>query len=681
MADADSTVAWDVLDVLDEGVLVRDRDGTVTAANDAAARMLRTTRKELLSPRYAFPVAVDELGERVCLVPGDGGDRRAEIALLFSGGDGTATVQGWFAVTTRVLDADADGPRSVLVVLRDLAESRRLDLRFHAIVDQSPDVISVLGTDRRLRFVNRTALQRGGFRLDQVLGRRLEDFPGYAEETIRRWNHGLDEVLATGAMCVFELPLTRGERQVFYEVRMVPELDVDGSVVGIIAVTRDLTERRRAEERSAHQALHDPLTGLANRTLIGQQLARDIARLHREGGVAAVLYIDLDDFKVLNDTMGHEAGDDLLVAVAQRLAGATRPGDVVGRLGGDEFAVVLHARDLLGAMQVADRLLTAVAAPQYVSGRQWSVTASVGLAHTVDPAVSPDALLRDADAAMYEAKAAGGNSLVSFDAAVRDRVVIRRETQRSLRRALDSGELVAHYQPIVDLRTGAVPAVEALARWEHPEHGTLPPKHFITVAEHSELICDLGTFMLDAACRQVMVWERAGRRLRVAVNVGMRHIVDPLLLPTLQRTLDRTGAAADMLTIELTESTVMADVPATMRALGALRGLGIKIAIDDFGTGYSSLSYLRRLPVDVLKVDGSFVRDLTRDTAVRRILASVVEVAKALNLDVVAECVETEEQYEALRELGCDFGQGHLWAPATSAADLVGLLSAPPRGM
>ncbi|WNB85470.1 EAL domain-containing protein [Cellulomonas sp. ATA003] len=415
------------------------------------------------------------------------------------------------------------------------------------------------------------------------------------------------------------------------------------------------------------QGLRDALTGLANRTLLRETLAGVL----RRGAAVSVLFIDLDDFKDVNDSMGHSTGDHLLESVAGRLRGCVRGGDLVARLGGDEFALLVLGQPA-AAREVAGRVVRALADPVHVDGRTVAVTASVGIADpSTDPEGSVESLLRNADLAMYLAKATGKNQVVAYadgmDRAARDKA----ELTGDLARALDGDQLEVYYQPTVMLHDGRSFGYEALLRWHHPQRGAVPPDVFIPLAEDSGHILAIGAWVLRTATAQAAAWARTGGApVDVAVNLSPRQLADDAVLGLVADALAVSGLPARRLTLEITEGVLVRDVEAVTARLTRLRALGVRIAIDDFGTGYSSLSYLRRLPVDSVKIDRSFVSDLGSGGAATTLVSSIIELARSLHLDVVAEGVETEQQAAILRDLRCTQAQGYLYARPMPASQL-----------
>jgi diguanylate cyclase (GGDEF)-like protein len=441
-------------------------------------------------------------------------------------------------------------------------------------------------------------------------------------------------------------------------------------------------ERTRFETRLEHQALHDSLTGLPNRTLLLDRLEHALARSRRTDRAVAVLFVDLDRFKVINDSLGHAAGDDLLQQVGKRYAAAVPASDTVGRFGGDEFVVLCEDMEgEAGAVDMAERLAAVMEQPFMLTdaGAEVVVSCSIGIALAHGRAVSSDALVRDADAAMYRAKDEGRNRYALFEPQLHRRMVRRLELERDLRLGLARDELRVAYQPIVRLADGRITGIEALVRWERPGHGLVGAADFVPLAEETGLIVPVGAWVLRAACEQVVAWDRAVDPLGLSVNLSARQLADPSLVGMVEQTLRETGMAPDRLCLEVTESALASDADTAVVALAALKELGVRLAIDDFGTGYATLDYVRRFSMaDELKIDRSFVAGLTDvhvpDAAI--VSASIV-LANALGFDTVAEGVENAEQLAVLRRLGCQYAQGYWFSRPVAAEDLVPLL--PPR--
>ncbi len=439
-----------------------------------------------------------------------------------------------------------------------------------------------------------------------------------------------------------------------------------------LVIANDVTERLRAEQKLWRAAFYDALTGLPNRALFMERLGHAQARARgRSGGAFAVLFLDLDRFKLVNDSMGHRAGDQLLVAIAGRLERIRRAGDTVARLGGDEFAVLVEGvDDAASAGRVADRVHRELAQPFEIAGQEVFTGASIGISLGGVADQRPEDLLRDADTAMYRAKANGIAKHAVFDITMHDHAVAVLQLENDLRRAVDRGELRVRYQPVVALQSGRIAGFEALVRWQHRQRGLVPPLEFIPVAEETGVIGVVGRWVLAEACRQMRSLQRLRPRwpgLSLAVNVSGRQILQPDLVQQVGEVLHGTGFDPRLLRLELTESALVQNEAAAGRCLHGLRQLGLKLAIDDFGTGYSSLSYLHRMPIDVLKIDASFVQSMGSDEKNRRIVETILALGKNLGVEVVAEGVETAQQAQVLNRLGCEYVQGHLFSAAVDA--------------
>jgi diguanylate cyclase (GGDEF)-like protein/PAS domain S-box-containing protein len=454
----------------------------------------------------------------------------------------------------------------------------------------------------------------------------------------------------------------------------MPLRDKSGQIIGTFGISRDITAQIQAERALAHQALHDPLTGLANRVALMDRLAQALVAMERHRSRLAVLFIDLDNFKEINDSFGHDAGDLVLTEIGRRLTSIARRSDTIARLGGDEFVVLCPELDeRTGPEDIGSRIVGTVAAPYIDNGRNLSVTCSVGIAVTSDPSTEPDRMIRDADVTMFEAKRAGRSRSHVYRPGPRagaGRITLRSELSRAIR----NNELFLAYQPLFSLQAQALAGAEALVRWRHPERGVLPPASFIPFAEENGLIDSIGSFVLEEACRQLAQWScQAGwpEDFTVAVNISGRELSGPILCERVAATLRRHGVRPAQLCLEITETALIQHVSDVRETLSLLSATGVHVALDDFGTGYSTLAYLQQLSADTLKIDRSFVEHISRSYRDQQIVAAVIAMAHALGMTVIGEGIENRRQLSILRLLSCDLGQGYFLAPPLTATALA----------
>ena len=556
------------------------------------------------------------------------------------------------------------------LLTRQNGQLRRSEERFRSLIQNSVDVSMVVRADGTIAYESSAAERVLGVRPDERVGQPAFEL---VHPDDREFGERLlaDVTRSPGAQMTGELRVRHADGSWLSIEAVLKNLLDDPAVGGIVINYRDVTARKGLEEELRRQAFHDSLTGLANRALFADRLEHALARTRRFRQPLAVLFIDIDDFKTVNDSLGHGEGDQLLIAVAERLVGAVRSGDTIARMGGDEFAVLIEdPAEADAPIAVAHRLLAALDAPFEHGAKEIFVHASVGVAAATSSGQTADDLLRDADVSMYTAKSNGKNRVEVFVPSMREAALARLVLKGDLERALERGEFAIVYQPIVNLATSRVAGVEALIRWNHPRRGVVGPMEFIPVAEETGLIVQLGRWVLEQAARQATAWDATSGHLTVSVNVSARQIQEPAFVQEVAAILASTGLVPGRLTLELTESVLMHDVDATATTLTALKALGVRLAIDDFGTGYSSLSYLGRFPIDELKIDRSFVAAMNTGPDESALVRSIVRLGETLHLETVAEGIEQADQLAELRALGAGLGQGYLFAKPLSPEDL-----------
>jgi diguanylate cyclase (GGDEF)-like protein/PAS domain S-box-containing protein len=540
-------------------------------------------------------------------------------------------------------------------------------------VQHSSDVIIVLRPDSTIRFVSPSVTRVFGYDPAGMVRQSLTDLL-HPEDRERAAAFLRDAAQTPGVTGPVEWRFRQPDGSWLNAEILATNLLHDTTVKGIVLNTRDVSERRRLEEQLIHQAFHDPLTGLANRALFRDRVSHALALAQRRGNSVTVLFMDLDDFKTVNDSLGHGEGDRLLIAAAERFLACARSADTVARLGGDEFAILIEGAD--GREGLPDRLAAAMSHPFSLSGNQVRVTASIGVA-SASSDDSADDLLRNADMAMYAAKRHGKGRAATYESKMYADIRERLDLEAALRAAIEGNQLTLFYQPIVNLQSGGIYGVEALVRWEHPQFGRLLPPHFIPLAEETGLIVQLGAWVLGEACRQVHAWRRRYPELPLAisVNISGRQLQGAGLTDALRQTLTSSGVEPSAVVLEITESVLMQQTDAVLERLQQLKTLGVRLAIDDFGTGYSSLSYLQRFPIDILKIAKPFVEEVGQGADRSALARAIIGLGDTLKLRTIAEGIERAEQRAALIELGCSLGQGHHFWPALSAPAVEELLA------
>jgi len=664
--------------VEDYAIVSLDPEGRVTSWNAGAGRITGWTDREMLGRDVAVLCSPEAraagLPEQELREAARHGRYAAEQ--LKQRKDGS---RYWASVTLTAQRDESGALRGFVKVTRDISERRRseeelraAEARFRTAFEEAPTGIMLADLQGRCVQANAALAAMLGTTPEALLGVCYQELcPSEDAAAMRQALAGV--VAGTRDGWQDERRLRGVDGRVFWAlVSLSTVRDGAGAPAHFIVQAQDVTERRRAEDALAHQALHDPLTGMPNRLLLLNRLEHALERRSRETTLAALLFVDLDRFKPVNDSLGHAAGDLVLMEVARRLGEAVRAGDTVARLGGDEF--VLFAERLEGgrdAVVVAERAAAAIREPIFVEAHTVHLDASIGIAFAGGE--DPEELLGNADAAMYEAKQQRTNHAL-YDERMRVHAHGRVALEADLRRALAAREIAVHYQPQVDLATGAPVGMEALARWEHPTRGLVLPGDFVPLAEETGLIAELGDQVLETACRDAARWARShARPLVVSVNLSASQFAGRELATRVATVLDDAGLDPALLCLEITETAVMRDVQAARRALDALKTLGVRIAIDDFGTGYSSLSYLTRFPVDVLKIDRLFVQGLERAEEAA-LVGAIIAMGHALGVTIVAEGIETDAQRDELSWLTCDVGQGFRFGRAQEREAIASLL-------
>jgi diguanylate cyclase (GGDEF)-like protein/PAS domain S-box-containing protein len=661
-----------IAESMQDGMIIVDQDSSITYWNRAAEKMFGYTAAEtqgrtwfkLLTPMQYHDTFLVNAAQFRETGQGPNVGRTVELSGVRKGGEE-------FSVEVSFSSVAIDGRWFGTGIVRDISERRRAEAvhrKLAAIVESSEDAIIGMTTDGFINTWNRGAAKVYGYAADEIVGRSVNVL---VPDDLKHEVANLLADVGTGkSVAHYETTRQSKEgRQIEVSLSLSPIRDASGEINGISAIDRDITERKAAEKEIEYLAFYDSLTRLPNRRLLLDRLQQALVGSTRSRRKGAILFIDLDNFKIINNTSGHAVGDQLLIEVARRLAGCIRDGDTVSRLGADEFVVVLE--DLSESSQVAaaqakgisEKILAALNEPYTIAGREHHCTPSIGVTLFADSEIAVDELLKQADIAMYQAKSAGRNTMRFFDPEMQVTLAARAVLEAALRLGIQHRQFVLHYQPQVD-STGGVIGAEALVRWEHPERGMVSPAQFIPLAEETGLILPIGLWVLETACAQLTAWagDSRTRDLKLSVNVSARQFRQADFVDQVRQALNRTAAPAACLKLELTESLVLDDIEDTIKKMQSLKQLGIGFSMDDFGTGYSSLAYLTRLPLDQLKIDQSFVRNLPDNANDAVIAQTIITMARSLGLAVIAEGVETEAQRQFLERYGCPTYQGFLFS-------------------
>ena len=560
----------------------------------------------------------------------------------------------------------------------EIAERKQAEIairKLSSAIEKVADSIFITDTNGVIEYINSAFEVVTGYRREEVMGKTPRIIKSGKHD--ERFYQQIWEALLRGEIYRNVFINRRKDGALYHEAMTItPLTDENGTITHYISSGKDISENIENQERLHHLAHHDALTGLPNRTLFVERLKHALIRAERHKSSVAVMFLDMDRFKFVNDTLGHEAGDRLLQAMSTRLLGCVREGDTVARFGGDEFAGFLN--DVAAPQDVAPivaKFLDALVPPFMIDGQELFITGSIGISLYPDDGTDTQTLMKNADTAMYRAKQQGGNVSEFYHAGMNAHAHTRLNLETGLRRALERKEFVLHYQPQVDVQSGVAIGFEALIRWNRPDSEQTSPAEFIPLLEETGLILPVGEWMLQAACAQHQAWREAGLPpLRMAVNISSRQFNGKDLMETLTRVMQETGMPAEFLELEITESVMMKNADPDIEALKSLRALGMRFAVDDFGTGYSSLTYLKRFPINILKIDKAFIRDITADADDAAIVRAITTMAHSLGLKTVAEGVETREQLEFLRAHKCDFAQGYYFSRPLPGDEIAALL-------
>jgi diguanylate cyclase (GGDEF)-like protein/PAS domain S-box-containing protein len=669
-----------VIENLNDGVIVTDLENRILHVNSRLAKLVGCSAHEMVGEPAQTFLSMIEGWLFFCPVPGEqiqpGLCEWREGQLKRRDGR-----QFWAEVNSTPL-CDAEGhPIATLITVTDITERKWLEeyLRLlESVVVNANELVMISQVEDqedplhlRIVYINDAFLKVTGHRAADVIGRTAQVLVG--EKTDLEELDRIRQALGRHESVKAELIFHRQDDSYFWaDINTVPIRNEHGQVTHFVSVMREVTERKNAEEQLRRNAFHDPLTGLPNRLRFTERLTQIISRTKNSPGrMFAVLFLDLDRFKVINDSLGHMVGDQLLIAIARRLETCVKRTDIVARLGGDEFTILLDdIQNETSANQVAERIHHELSHPFNLNGYEVFTTVSIGIALSTTDFNHTEDLLRGADIAMYRAKALGKACHEVFDTEMHNEAMRQMQLENDLRRALEREEFRVYYQPIVSLTTGRLAGFEALMRWQHPDRGMVSPGDFIPIAEETGLILPMGQWILREACRQLSEWQKKYpqyRRLSMSVNLSSRQFSQRGTIDLLKDVLEETGLNPALLKLEITETAIMENTESAMEILGTLKKMGVQLSVDDFGTGYSSLGYLYRFPMDVLKIDRSFISRVDTDGEKLELVRTIITLAWNLGMDVIAEGVETTKQLAQLKMLKCEYGQGYLFSKPMSA--------------
>lgn len=544
------------------------------------------------------------------------------------------------------------------------------------VIEQTADIIVISDVHGIIEYVNPAFEKITGYSPEDIIGKNPVFFS--SDRQSKKFYAHMWSTLLAGKVYRNSLINKRKDGSMFHaEITITPLVDKNADITHFIATARDISDDIRNKVQLTHQVQHDSLTNLPNRNLFLDRLQQAISKAHHHHRLVAVLFLDLDRFKSINDSLGRTAGDQLLQQLSQRFKKTIREGDTIARFGGDEFVILLDDFDSDNSLSlIAQKILNSLAIPFEINGHEIFISASIGISISPHDGENPDTLLRNADIAMYRAKELGKNNFQYYSEAMTAHVFEHLSLENNLRHALERNEFILYYQPQVDARSGKIFGVEALLRWQHPELGMVMPNNFISLLEETGLIEPVGIWVLETACKQSRQWHQSGMGfVHMSVNLSSRQFNNNHFIASLQNIIKDTQVNPQYLELELTESMLMRNTSSIINALKNLNNLGVRFAIDDFGTGYSSLNYLRRFPIDTIKIDRSFIRDITHDTDDLAICSAIIGMTQSLSLNVIAEGVETHAQLDILKTKECHYIQGNVFSPALPAAEITRMLA------